>query len=650
MPGHRHRSLPYRPALDGVRALAVAAVVLYHVHAGWMRGGWFGVDLFFVLSGFLITSLLLFEHRRWGSIHLIGFWLARARRLLPGLIAMLCAVVVASFFWTVPARRQAVALDSLSSLFYIANWRMLLSDDQYFSTLAMPSPVRHTWSLAIEEQYYLLFPLLLIALLAATHRLGRRRRRYAVAAVLLVLAAVSVWRMASLYVPHADPSRVYYGTDTRAFELLIGAAAGALLSGRDFRRSVASVLDRVIGWAAVPALAVLVVACLRLDDTSPLPFRGGLAVLALLAVLPIAACASTTPSPVQRLLAWEPLRRLGLISYALYLWHWPVVVYLNADRVALPQVPLAALQIGVAVALATVTYRYVEQPIRRGGVAALIPRRPRASLLIARIAVPVLVAGTVLMPRSAVGAAAPDSGNDPNGIHYAAPDYHPLDTQHSVMLIGNSIPQSLAHNTATSKYPDWIPLSTTNDGCDPFAGVKLIAGKPQPPSAQCLRWHGTWVDPIRSAKPDVAVFFVPQSFVSDYRVDGKTVRFGTSDYASFLESSLDSVRRKALRAGAHHFAVMTLACHRMPFANSNTEMAHVNDDARVDRVNATVRRWAHRTHTPVLDQDRLLCDGGYHRTIDGTPLYQDGMHFTAQSGPIIWGWMAPQLQQIVERS
>ena len=149
MVSHQHRSLPYRPALDGLRGLAVAAVVVYHVNGDWVPGGWLGVDLFFVLSGFLITSLLLSEQARWGSIDLIGFWLSRARRLLPSLVVVCAAVLVAASIWTAPGRRSPVGWDVFSALLYVANWRFLLGDETYFGNLALPSPVRHTWSLSI---------------------------------------------------------------------------------------------------------------------------------------------------------------------------------------------------------------------------------------------------------------------------------------------------------------------------------------------------------------------------------------------------------------------------------------------------------------------------------------------------------------------
>ncbi|NHN54962.1 acyltransferase [Calidifontibacter sp. DB0510] len=650
---HQHKSLPYRPALDGLRGIAVTTVVLFHLGVSWMRGGWLGVDLFFVLSGFLITSLLMAEHDRWGSIDLLGFWTARARRLLPALVTMLLAVLALSSVWTLASRRASVALDTLSALFYVANWRMLLSDDAYFETLSLPSPLKHTWSLSIEEQYYLIYPLLLSVLLAITARVrGRMKRRRVLAAILLALAAVSVWRMVALYQPGTDPSRVYYGTDTRAFELLIGAAAGVLLGRHDFGRRTTrpGALDRFAAWAAVPALVIFLAACVVVDDSFSAIFQGLLAALCLIAVIPIAASAGRYHSPVQRLLSVEPLRRLGLISYSLYLWHFPVIVFLNPQRLSMPWLPRAMIQAALSVGLAYLTYRYVETPIRRRGFAGLLPGRPAPSRVLAWCAVPLIVLGAFLMPRSAWGdteIVGDTSKIASTPLTYTPAPYVPLAKPHVVTLIGNSIPDSLAAVYPQSAHPDIYVQTTVNDGCDPFPGTKLIGGEPQQITPQCRAWQGRWTVPITNGKPSLALFFVPQSFVSDYQLNGRTVRFGTPEYARFISDSLTTVRDKSLQAGAKKFAVTTLACHNLPFADVNKEFALINQTPRVIWINGQVRTWATANKVPVIDQYGFLCTGGYHDKINDAPLYKDGLHFTEESGPIMWSWLAPQLQRLI---
>ncbi|KNX37262.1 hypothetical protein VV01_09080 [Luteipulveratus halotolerans] len=618
-------------------------MLIYHVNGDWAPGGWLGVDLFFVLSGYLITSLLLSEQLRWGSIDLIGFWLSRARRLLPSLVVVCGAVLVAASLWTVPGRRSPVGWDVLSALLYVANWRFLLGDESYFGNLALPSPVRHTWSLSIEEQYYLLFPLLLIGLSAIT------RNRIVRSAVLLLLALASAAWMVHLYVPGQDPGRVYYGTDTRAFELLVGAAVGSLMAGRAATaRRRRSTVDRVIGLAAWPALAVFAVAFFVLPEKSDLPFQGGLLVLALLATLPILAAAGRTPGSLQSVLSLEWLRRLGLISYSLYLWHWPVIVFLNPAQVPIDGAALSLVQIAVSVGLAVITYRYVERPIRTRGFRALIPARPQPSVAVARVAMPVAVLGALALTQSSGSSAAPASAV--GGSSHLEPTAGVSATsgvKRSVVLLGNSVPASLTQNHGgDTTVPDVVPTGNVSLGCDPFPGEKLIDGDPVKVSPDCVEWQQEWGKAMRLVSPDVALYFVPQTLVSDFKNDEGVQRFGTAGHDAFIRSSLDHVRTTSLAHGAKRFALTNLACHRMPDFGVNKEIDLINDDERVRHVNAVATAWA-RTHgVPVIDTFSALCKDGYHGEVNGVPLYQDGIHYTPRSGPIYWRWLAPQIRDI----
>ncbi len=212
-------ALGYRPGLDGLRAFAVVAVILYHGDVSWARGGFLGVDVFFVLSGFLITSLLLTEHGATGRVDLGRFWSRRARRLLPALFGVLLGVALYAATWGHPTELGRIRGDGIASLLYVSNWRFVLDGSSYFSLFQAPSPLAHTWSLAIEEQWYLLWPLVLLGLLRVL-----KVRLNLVALTCGALAAGSAVLMAALFHSGADPSRAYYGTDTRAQALLIGAA------------------------------------------------------------------------------------------------------------------------------------------------------------------------------------------------------------------------------------------------------------------------------------------------------------------------------------------------------------------------------------------------------------------------------------------
>src|SRR5262245_7335897 len=353
--------LPYLAGLDGLRAVAVGAVVLYHAGVAWLPGGFLGVEVFFVISGYLITALLLAEWQQRHRLALGQFWLRRARRLLPALLLLLLATLTLFVLAHGPevARLRG---DALAALAYGTNWYFILRRQSYFEAIGRPSPLQHLWSLAIGEQFYLLWPLLLLLLL---RRCSPRR----LALPLLAAAAASALLMAALYRPGADPSRVYYGTDTRATGLLLGCALA--LAWAPWRapspaaRRWGARLDR----AGLAALALLLLLFLRLDQRQPFLYRGGLALVALATAAAIAASVAPGARLLPRLLGWAPLVWLGARSYSLYLSHWPVFVVTRPQLdLPLDVPPLLALRLALTVLLADLSYRLVETPIRRGAL------------------------------------------------------------------------------------------------------------------------------------------------------------------------------------------------------------------------------------------------------------------------------------------
>jgi len=358
------------PALDGVRALAVAAVVVYHARPGWLRGGFLGVDVFFVLSGFLITSLLLRERRTTGRLSLRAFWARRARRLLPALYLLLCTVMGVEVLLHLSGL-ASLRWDALWSLGYASNWFLIAHQQSYFAAFALPDALQHLWSLAVEEQFYVVWPLLCAA--------GLVRRRIALAPILL-LAAGSTVLCALLYDPAGDPSRVYFGTDTHSAGLLVGAALAvghahfwprASRTVQPSRRAV--VLVTALGGAA---LAVLVAGFLLLDELQPLVYRGGLTAMAVAAAVLVGVLLHPAGRAVAAVFAWRPLRWVGLRSYGIYLFHWPILV-LTSPHGQPAESPLGwtALQVGAAVLLATASYRWIEVPVRSGAAMRALRRR-----------------------------------------------------------------------------------------------------------------------------------------------------------------------------------------------------------------------------------------------------------------------------------
>ena len=375
--------MPYSPGLDGLRALAVIAVLFYHAELAWIPGGFLGVEVFFVISGYLISALLLAEWRQRGRIDLKGFWMRRARRLLPALYVLL-VVSLAFAVVFLPGEVARLRGDVLAAFGYVTNWYLIFGHVSYFEAVGRPSLLQHLWSLAVEEQFYLLWPPVLALVLAIGASRLRSRRALTVALAGAVASAVA---MALLYTPGVDPSRIYYGTDTRSTGLLCGAALAFLWSpgekyppsearhhglpnrGR-FRRRwgwTAPLLLDVLGFAALGALVWFFV---HLGEFRPLLYEGGFALVALSTTALIMAVVHPYSFIGARLfLGSAPLRWIGVRSYGIYLWHWPVFMVTRPDLdVPFDGLPLLALRLSVTVLLADLSYRYVERPIRRGAL------------------------------------------------------------------------------------------------------------------------------------------------------------------------------------------------------------------------------------------------------------------------------------------
>jgi peptidoglycan/LPS O-acetylase OafA/YrhL/CubicO group peptidase (beta-lactamase class C family) len=366
---------PYLVGLDGLRALAVVAVLLYH--AGYhLAGGYLGVESFFVLSGFLITTLLVADQRRYGRIRLGAFWLRRARRLIPALIVMLVGTLLLSAV-LLPSELRPLGADTLAALLYIMNWKLIVAQQSYFDALSRPSLIQHLWSLAIEEQFYLLWPLACAA--------GMRLLRPAgFLAAVLAAALASSLLMAALYNTGADMSRIYYGTDTRASALLIGAAL-ALIWTQDRRQSLDRRWAAALERAGVLALVLVLASYAWLHEQHPLLYLGGFQLVTLATAIVIVATTAPGARLLPALLEARPLRWIGRRSYSLYLWHWPIFLLISLETVE-PWSRWSAdlLRIGLTVLLASASYRFVEQPVRTHGFigawALLRSTSPRALL------------------------------------------------------------------------------------------------------------------------------------------------------------------------------------------------------------------------------------------------------------------------------
>jgi peptidoglycan/LPS O-acetylase OafA/YrhL len=343
------------PGLDGLRAAAVIAVLVFH--AGYLQGGFLGVDLFFALSGFLITSLLIRDSDG-GTANLMTFWGRRFRRLLPAVFVMIAVIATWSWWFGSAADLDGVKNDGPWAVVYMANWHFIADSTGYWASFAQPSMFDHLWSLAIEEQFYVLWPLAVAAIWAWS-----RRPQRTLVVVAIVGSVVSLVTMLVLY-QGGDPTRVYMGTDTRAASLLVGALAATTPARALARRVVARLGDRIDLLIAAIGAGILW-SWFAIDGASASAlYRGGL-LLHSLACATIVVLVATAPSGRSlSVLGWRPLAWIGVLSYGLYLWHWPLYVIMSPERMGIDGVGLAVIRIAASFVAAYVSYRIVEDPLR----------------------------------------------------------------------------------------------------------------------------------------------------------------------------------------------------------------------------------------------------------------------------------------------
>ncbi len=400
MPEPVQRGRRYMPGLDGLRAIAVLGVIAYHLGYGWAEGGLLGVGVFFTLSGYLITDILL-NQVRGGGIRLKSFWLARARRLLPALFAML--IVVAAWVTVIgPHQPSEFRGSALSAAAYFNNWWLIGQEASYFARFELPGPLDHLWSLSIEEQFYIVWPFVLMlgVKLFPEPDFEATGLRPKLARATLLLALASGILMAVLYTPSVDPSRVYYGTDTRALELLIGATLAMVWPSRRLSPRIAPQARRLIDGAGLLGLVVIGLMFWQTSELSPVRYRGGFALLAIGTALAVAAMAHPA-SRLGPIVGCRPLRWVGERSYGIYLWHRPIIVLTTPESaVGAPSLARSALQVAATFAVAEASWRYLETPIRHGALGRLWRRARAGELSLAGLAAPArggLAAGALVL-------------------------------------------------------------------------------------------------------------------------------------------------------------------------------------------------------------------------------------------------------------
>jgi peptidoglycan/LPS O-acetylase OafA/YrhL len=671
--GHAH-------SIEGLRGVAVAAVVVYHLRPGWLPGGFLGVEMFFVLSGFLITSLLLSEIDATGQVRVWRFLLRRARRLLPAMFAMVAVTCVLTSTLSPDIELARARRHAIGTLTYSMNWRLIHERLSYTDLVAGQSPFRHMWSLAIEEQFYIGVAVLLGLTALCRVQLGsiRRSRMAMVSGLLAAVGACTMWVLASN--PSRSNARAYYGTDTRAAGLLIGVALAALIANREIRVVSARVLCRVsaVGWAE------LAVSMWRLHEQSDVTFHGGIVLVSLATAAVIAGLQERTAA--RWLLERSPIRLLGRLSYSVYLWHWPVIIFVTPARTGLSGPWLDLLRVAIILAVSAISMVAIERPFRRSmpswdrrfdnvlplGLAAalivaIVATRPPQAHTLQALPQPVLQTVPQTLPRPQTGPGAQpatDSVPSPTTPPTDAAAGLPPDIQRAVaresnaVIVGDSVAHTLAGGTVGA-FPDYQPWS---DSVSSFQGLSVRVQSLARPGCSflpgyvarvgddgswtsvslagfCGDWEadlGSWLVP---AKATDFVLLVLSNDLEDRAVDGRLVTFDSAEYDTMLTAFLDRLEDKVHTAGSTLVVVATPPRSDPPDTDK--------DGWREVRMRGLLQQYSSvQPAAKFVDLGTMVCpadDCSAPRNGFESTWRYDGLHFTADGARCAAKWISAQL-------
>ena len=670
--------LPHYGGLDGLRALAVVAVLLYHGGVTWDAGGFLGVEMFFVLSGFLITSLLVFEWADSATIALRAFWARRARRLLPALFALVLAIGV--YYALAGATKAIPGLqdDGISTLLYVSNWHQLAAGTSYFAASGPVSPLEHTWSLAIEEQFYVLWPLVVLGVLGLARRAGASPRR-AVSVLLGVTvtgAAASALETALLFDGGRGLDRVYYGTDTRASSLLIGATLAIALAIRRrwpaaSRRPVTDTHRRLLGASAVAMLAAVAAAMGLVGGSDRWLYPYGLLALDGAVVVVILAVVVAPRSLGARLLALAPLRGVGRISYGLYLWHFPLFLWLDESSTGVRGTALLGVRLGVTLAVSLISYVAIEQPIRQRRRPAWVVRSlapvgagaALVSLLMASAAasLPVGVPAAAKLPTAPprlrgtdqpctrtltdttqYGLAPLALANEAkfefavlgkSSLTWAGSATKTFDTcpPKRVMMIGDSLAFTLGVPMMDNEQSYGVQLANAAKlGCSFTTSGQLdVNGTWESTPAGCPTALSQWAADEHALRAQEVVVELGYRDEFDWRQNGKVVHLGQRAFDARLQSTINRYVQVLGRGGVKVLFVSVPYVH--PPAQSDGAAAPAASAARHALINAMLEKEArlHPASVAVVNVDRTVSPGDhYDAKVDGQLCRFDGIHFS----------------------
>jgi peptidoglycan/LPS O-acetylase OafA/YrhL len=663
-----HRRLAYLPPLDGVRAFAVVAVMMFHGGLSFMNGGFMGVDVFFVLSGFLITSLLVGEWRESLTIKLGAFWARRARRLLPALLLMLLFV---AFFASVVVPKGtygALRLDALSTLLYVSNWHFILVNSNYFNETAAASPLLHTWSLAVEEQFYLVWPLVVLGVLHFTRNLR------ALFWVCCAAAVGSALWMYHLFGAAISVNRVYLGTDTRSQCLFIGCAlavglvlltqhehAEGRLGQGELWRPAGNVGRALCGVAGIVGAGVAVAIWVGTNENEAFPYKGGFFLIGLATAAVILSAVGAPRSVVPRFLALPPIRYVGQISYGLYIWHWPLFIWIDHARTGLSGYPLFFVRVLATFAVSVASFHLVERPIRRGTFIrqwkawVAVP----AGVVVVVAALVAATTGTTAVASTSLPGPVGTTGNGgPTTTTTTLPGAAPV----RVLLFGDSIALTLGVGLGQPSVQQKYGYALSDKGilgCGVVDGpeIELLGARDSTPAAcngtpfipgtppNNQPWQWQWLQAMNLVHPNVGVLLAGRWEVVDREYQGQWTNILHPVFAAYVKAQLEQASQLVTASGAH-MVFLTAPCTDEGEQPDGAPWPEDNP-ARLAEYNKLVREVAaqHPLTDSVVDLNSAACPGGkFSTTLHGVTIRRsDGVHFSDVGGEALAPALMPAI-------
>ena len=628
--------------------MAILAIMAYHSGVpGIDVGGYFSQDAFFVLSGLVITLVLL---REWGGTHRIGlggFYAGRIRRLLPALFLMLICVTVFVSFVAPPGQYPGYREDALAVLGYFSNWHFIATSTNYFAMSAAPSLLTHTWSLAIEEQFYLVWPLVLVGILWLCRR-HRFLGLYVVFAVSMGGALVSTAWMAWLYREGAFSTRLYFGTDTHAQSIMVGCALAAVLTWVRARREDDSLVPvarstaarRILAGAGVAAAAALGWQWTHVGSATHFAYEGGFLVGAVLTAIVLASVATAPKGPVALALSWPVLTYLGTISYGMYLWYFPVFQVVDEVRTGRTGLSLFAIRVAVDIVIATASYFLVEQPIRRGALfrargIGWAPRVRTLGLLASSLVITLgVVVGTTA--GSSASFAIPVSSARSSPSPFPSPSPGPGVTR--LLVVGDSTALTLG-NALPTVGNGWDAAIDEQGtiGCGLAIGPLIldhgVVGAPGAPCDSATpvdeQWPARLEGLVASDRPDVVALLAGRWEVTDRVYDGQWTNILAPAFQQYVRNQIQLAVEIGTASGAH-MVLLTAPCYSSGEQPDGSPWPE-DSPARLAAYNQQLVKVAAEFpgQVSVVNLNAMVCPGGqFESVIDGvTVRAPDGVHF-----------------------